>query len=526
MNEDARSRRSAGEVYGRAVLPLPTGAEAAAADRAARERFGVPERVLMESAGRAAALVLQRLYPSGRIVGAAGSGNNGGDLAVMLRVLREWGRDATLIVAGSRPPDPELFHGAEVPAIDADADDAVARALAGADVIVDGLLGTGSKGEPRGRIAAMIERINGAGRPVFALDLPTGTDADTGRVAGTALRARETVTFGWPKLGLLLHPARRYCGRIIAVEIGFPPDAVAGVRTFAVTSTYVRERLRPRMPDAHKGSAGRVLVLAGSRGMAGAAALAAEAAGRAGAGLVRIASDAANRTVVQTLVPEATFLDRDLVTVADLDPMHALIAGPGMGTDKAAGAALERVLDAMPNRPALLDADALNLLATRQDGLAARAATRPLVITPHVAELSRLTGRNVGDIVADSPAAARAAAEAFGCTVLLKGQPSLVAEPDGTLYVGTAGSSDLATAGMGDQLAGVIGALLAAGHDPSEAARLGLQLSGRAADIAALGRSLSPRDVSRSLALAIADPGPVASPLDLPFVTFDQPARW
>lgn len=526
MNEDAQSRRSAGEVYGRAVLPLPTAAEAAAADQAAREQVGIPERVLMESAGRAAALVLHRLYPGGRIAGVAGSGNNGGDLAVMLRVLRAWGRDVALITAGSRPPDPSLLHGAELPALDADAADDVERTLAAAEVIVDGLMGTGSKGEPRGRIGAIIDRINDAGRPVFALDLPSGTDADTGRVARRVIRARETVAFGWPKLGLLLHPARQYCGRIIAVEIGFPPDAAAHVRSFAITPSFVRGRLRARAPDAHKGSAGRVLVLAGSSGMAGAAALAAEAAGRAGAGLVRIASDAANRIVLQTLVPEATFLGRDHFTPADLDPMHALVAGPGMGTDDLARAALVRALDAMPGRPALLDADALNLLAAEQGALAAVAAERPLVITPHVAELSRLAGREVGDILSDAPAAAREAARAFSCVVLLKGQPSLVAEPDGTLHVSTAGSSDLATAGMGDQLAGVIGALLAAGHDPSEAARLGLQFSGRAADIAALGRSLSPRDVSRNLALALADPGPAASPLGLPFVTFDQPARW
>lgn len=508
-------------VFGRLQVPLPTAAQAASADRAAQREFDVPGRVLMESAGRAAALVLHRLYPHGRICGVAGSGNNGGDLLVMLRVLHTWGREVVLIAAGSAPPDATLLHGENIPILAADnAGDELSQAA----VIVDGMLGTGTQGPPRGRTIDWIRRINDAAVPVIALDLPSGVDATTGRAADNAVRADVTVTFGWPKLGLLLHPAREHCGRIVAVEIGFP-DGCLSAAAQLITPAYARAHLRPREASAHKGTAGRLLVLAGHDGMAGAAAIAAIAAMRAGAGLLRIASAASNRVILQTLAPEATFLDRSAVSADDLEPMHALVAGPGLGTDDEARTSLERVLEHMRGRPTLLDADALNIHARERGALRDVAAATPLVITPHARELSRIMDASLDDILDDMPGAARAAAREIGCVVLLKGQPSLIAVPDGTLLVNSTGSSDTATAGMGDQLAGTIGAFLCGGCDPQVSAALGLFLSGRAADLAGLGRSLSPGDVSDHLAPAFADPGPASSPLDLPFVTFDQPAR-
>jgi ADP-dependent NAD(P)H-hydrate dehydratase / NAD(P)H-hydrate epimerase len=518
-----RAVRRPVDVFGRGEVYLPTAREAAAADRLAREDAGIPGRVLMESAGRAAALVLDRLYPRGRIAGVAGTGNNGGDLVVMLRVLQAWGRDVCMIAAGPKPPDAALLHGDSVPLVSGET--AVA-ALAGADVIVDGVLGTGAAGPPRDWADPWIRRMGEAGAPVLALDLPSGVDASTGQVHGAAVRAECTVTFGWPKLGLLLHPARPHCGRLVAVEIGFPSARPADVLARAITADWLRDNLLTRAPDAHKSSAGRLLILAGSNGLAGAAAIAVEAALRGGAGLIRVASDACNRQVLQTLVPEATFLDRDVLSDEDVDGMHALVAGPGMGQDAAAAAALRRALAAMPGVPTLLDADALNVLATEPAALQRIAGERPLVITPHAKELSRLTGSPVDGIVADPVDAARRAAERFDCAVLLKGQPSMVAAPDGTLLVNTTGSSDVATAGMGDQLSGIVGALMAGGQQPLPAAAAGLFLSGRAADLCAMGPALTPADVSARLGEALADPGPRVSTLGLPFVTFDQPQRW
>lgn len=511
------------DVYGREDMALLAAAEAAERDRVAQERGGVPGRVLMENAGRAAAMVIDRLYPRGRIVAAVGSGNNGGDALVALRALRSWGREVAWVPAGSRSPDLALLHGVDVPRIDPEATGA---AFASADVVIDGILGTGSAGAPRGRAAEVIDAIARAGRPVVALDVPSGVDPTAGTVEGAAVRAACTITFGWPKQGLLLHPGREHCGRIITVEIGFPPfeDVPSAA---LITPAWAAARLPPRSRSAHKATVGRVLVLAGSSGMVGAAAILVHAALRAGAGYVRLASDPRNREILQTLVPEAVFLDRgdDAAIRSAAGSSDALVAGPGLGLDDEGRAALLRILEATRGVPTLLDADALTWLAREPDAIRASLGERPLALTPHPGEMARLTGGDAREIIVRPIETARALAERLGCTVLLKGQPSVVAAPGEPVLVSTVGSSDLATAGMGDQLSGTIGAMLAAGAEPRTAAALGLFYSARAADLAARGRSLGPRDVSEHLSSAFADPGPDTPPLGLPFVTFDQPPR-
>lgn len=510
-------------VFGREHVALVSAEESARLDRAAREAGGVPERVLMENAGRAAALVLSRLFGRGRIVAAVGGGNNGGDAIVALRALAAWGRDVAYVAVSEREPDAALRHGHRVERLSGDP----AAVFSAADVIVDGILGTGASGAPRERAAAVIEAMNGSGRPIVALDLPSGVDGTTGAVPGAAVNAAVTVTFGWPKRGLLLNPGRRHGGRIVAVEIGFPPLS-GPVGAELITPAWCAARLRPRGLAAHKGSVGRVLVLAGGPGMAGAAVLAARSAQRAGAGLVRVASAETNRVILQTAVPEAVFVDRsDRTALAEaVAQVEAVVAGPGMGTDESARAALETVLDAGAGRPTLLDADALTLLARGRGRLGELAAGRAVVLTPHPGEMSRLTGETVPEIVGAPLDAARELAEESGCVVLLKGSPSVVAAAGEPVLVNTVGSSDVAAAGMGDQLTGAIGAFLAAGSPARHAAALGLFYSGRAAELAERGRSLSPLDVTEHLARAFAEPGPQSSPLGLPFILFDQPPRW
>ncbi|MBX6364617.1 MAG: NAD(P)H-hydrate dehydratase, partial [Gemmatimonadetes bacterium] len=227
--------------------------------------------------------------------------------------------------------------------------------------------------------------------------------------------------------------------------------------------------------------------------------------------------------ILESLVPETIFVDREGALPPGVD---ALVAGPGMGTDAAARRALDRALEATAGRPALLDADALTLLAADWAALRAHAASRPIVLTPHPGEAARLMGGSAADVVARRPEVARELAERTGCVVLLKGQPSVVAAPGAPLLVNTTGSSDVAAAGMGDQLSGTIGALLAAGLPTRDAAGAGLFFAGRAADLAARGRSLSPRDVSAHLHAAFARPGASGAPFGLPFVSFDQPPRW
>lgn len=510
-------------MYGRADVAAVLPAEAAALDRSAREQEGVPERVLMESAGRAAALVLDRLFPRGSVVIIAGSGNNGGDAAVVGRTLLSWGRPVRLFTAGGSPPDTALRHGFNLEFEDLQG---LAAAATGAAVLVDGILGTGARGVPRPPASAAIESANASGRPVLALDLPSGVDSATGRVESQAIRAAITVTFGWPKTGLMFQPARDHCGRLIAVEIGFPPSEAPATGACLLTPAWAAARLPPRPPDAHKGISGRLLILAGTEGMAGAAVIAARSAQRAGAGLVRLASAATNRIVLQSAVPEATFVDRTGLDPNDLQSIRALLAGPGIGTDGGARHALENAIELTPGRPAVFDADALNLFARETERLIAIARERMTLITPHPAELARLSGVSIEDITADPIRAAREAASRFGCVVLLKGQPSIIASPDEPLLINTSGSSDVAAGGMGDQLSGAIGAMLAAGLDARSAAGVALYFCGRAADLAHLGRGLSPEDVSAHLPAAFANPGARFSSLRLPFVTFDQPPRW
>ena len=509
-------------VFGRERVALLTAEESAALDRRAQEG-GIPERALMENAGRAAALVIQRLHPRGRVVAVVGSGNNGGDAIVALRSLRSWGRDVAWLPAGSRDPDQGLAAGFDLPRLDPDS---AARSFAEADVLVDGILGTGVTGEPREPAATIIRRMNASGRPIVALDIPSGVDPTTGGVPGVAVEAVATIQFGWPKTGALFQPGRARCGRLIAVEIGFPPLEANEAGAAVITPGWARSRLPAREPDAHKNSVGRVTVVAGRRGMAGAAAIAGLSAMRAGAGYARIVSDDANRVIIQSSVPEALFVDRsDAAAVAEaVGECDALLVGPAIGTDTAGGELLDRVLDARGDRGAVLDADALTLLAGRDDGL--RGLGARTVLTPHPGEMRRLVP-DAGDRVGSDPmGVARSLAQDTGVAVLLKGAPSVVASPDGPVLVSALGSSDLATAAMGDQLGALTATFLAAGAEPVDAAGLGLAFGGRASELAGLGRSLTPRDVAAALPRAFENPGPERSSLELPFVLFDQPARW
>lgn len=497
-------------------LPLPTSEEMQAWDARAIERLGVPAAVLMESAGRAAARVLHELYPEGSVVAAVGRGNNGGDAIVLLRSLRAWGREvAALPVRGAELPA-ALLHGWEIPALDP-SDPALQRAA----VVVDGLLGTGAKGPPREPEAALIRAIAGGGRPVLALDGPSGVELTTGVAADPAVRAAVTVTFGAPKRGLVLFPGREHAGRVVVVEIGLPPAGPGEVTAALITREWVRATLRRRTPHGHKGGSGTLAILAGHPGMGGAAILVAMGALRAGCGKVRSIAPEANRVPLQTVVPEGLFVDRDGEGVAEvLESADALVVGPGMGTDGRAEELLRLALR-VATGPLLLDADAVTLIS-RDPAMLDGAPVERIVMTPHPGEMSRLLGRETRAIVADPFGAARDAAERFGCALLLKGSPSVVAAPGEPALVNVAGHSGIATSGMGDTLAGVIGALLGVGTTPRDAAAMGLFLAGRAAEALGRGRPLLPRDVAGALPDALEleeEPGALSMPeviLDLP----------
>jgi NAD(P)H-hydrate epimerase len=373
--------------------------------------------------------------------------------------------------------------------------------------------------------------MNRAPAPVVALDIPSGADAVTGDTPGPVVQADCTIALGWPKLGSLLHPARAHAGRLVGVEIGFPEPGPDTFRAHAITPAW-GDQVRPRRdPDSHKNRAGNVLVLAGRVGMAGAAILSARAAIRSGAGYVRIASVGGNRSLLQEAVPDAVFVDRDdreaLAEAAAA--ASALLIGPGMGTDPEAAGAAQVALDAAPGTPVVMDADALTLLAEATAGPASALAEwtgdREVVLTPHPGEMARLLDQAVPEVMVDRPGRARALAAETGAVILLKGIPSVVGRPDGSLLVDTVGTSDLAAAGMGDALAGSIAALQAQGTPAATAAGLGLLTTGRAAVLADRGAGLSPEEVIGCLPDALRE-GPGETDLPHPFVLFDQdPAR-
>jgi ADP-dependent NAD(P)H-hydrate dehydratase / NAD(P)H-hydrate epimerase len=380
---------------------------------------------MMRRAGAAVAEELMRCFPDARRIGLhAGGGANGGDGRIAAELLRAQGRE----VVADRP-----------------------------HVVVDALLGTGLKGEPREKTSALIEQINAAGVPVVAVDVPSGVNASTGEVAGAAVRADLTVTMHGPKVGLAVAPGRFCAGEVVVADIGLEP---AQTEHRLVTPEILAEVPRRSARD-NKYTAGHVLVVGGSRGMTGAPALAARAALRADVGYVTIAAPAESLPVLETLVLEA--VKRPLADVFEAAAKaRALAVGPGLGREEEAKALVRRLL-AEVELPAVVDADALFELEPAE-------WPAPRVLTPHEGELARLLGRESKEIAAHRLASVREAAERFQAVVVLKGEDSLVAAPGRGVLVCALGLPSLSTAGTGDVLTGVTAAFLAKGMEPQRAA--------------------------------------------------------
>ena len=457
---------------------LPTAVEMAEIDRVAIESGAIPERALIENAGRALARHVQERFPAGRVTVLAGSGHNGADALVAGRTLSAWGRSVGFVQCGSRAPEPDILAGW---GLTLDSAEALDRELAAAGTVIDGILGTGLTTAPRPPQASVIERVNAARAAVVSVDGPSGVDFTTGRVPGAAIRADLTVTFGWPKLGLLRFPARERIGDLVSVEIGFPPPEPPPLAR-AVTASWMAGLLGVRPADGHKGDAGYLAIIGGELGMAGAVVLAARAAIRAGVGIVRVVSSPENREIVQTGVPEAVFVDwsESEAVVSTLRWAGAVAVGPGLGVAPERAALVVRAREAA-SVPLVLDADALNVLsaeaAKEGSALGPSAPGRPVLLTPHPGEMARLLGSSVDEVREDPPAAARRLADATRATVLLKGAPTWVATPGGELRATTLVSPAFASGGMGDVLTGVCGACLASGLATADAASAALTLT-------------------------------------------------
>ncbi len=486
-------------------MKIVTAAQMRALDRAASEGRGLAGRVLMERAGTAvaeAAARLARERPLGDVVIVCGRGNNGGDGFVAARHLVKLGFPVRVLlvgaaaeVAGDAQENLQRLQEAALTASEVQQAAPVAEACRQASVVVDALLGTGLSGEVRGLAAEVIQAMNEAGPPVLAVDIPSGLEADTGAVLGVAVRAVATVTMGLPKLGLYLYPGMDFAGEISVADIGFPDDLVAE-SPFAATLTeaeWVGQLLPRRVRSAHKGDLGRVLLIAGSVGMTGAATLAAEAALRAGTGLAYVGVPESLNDVLEVKLTEAlTYplpetperslhrraLDRILARSEEMD---ALAIGPGVSRHPET-AALIRELVARVQKPFVLDADGLNAVA--EDPSALEGEHAPCVLTPHPGEMSRLLGLSIGEVQAKRLEVARAAAARFRSTVVLKGQYSVVADAE-RLMLNPTGNPGMATGGTGDVLTGVIASLIGQHLSVFKAAAAGAYLQGLAGDVAA-----------------------------------------
>ncbi len=514
------------------MIRVATAEEMRRADRRATERFGVPSLLLMENAGRGAADAIERAFGPARgrrIAVVCGKGNNGGDGFVVVRHLA--GRGAAVAawlvgraaeVRGDAATNLDAVVRSGLPlaeAADAAGLEALRRGLADADFVVDALLGTGVSGPATGLVADAIAAVNAAGRPVCALDLPSGLSADHGRLLGPTVRARVTVTFGLPKLGLFLHPAAAHAGRVEVVDLGVPRAWLEeGLGVSLVEAEDIAAVFPPRPADAHKGHYGHLLVVAGSLGKTGAAVLAALGALRVGTGLVTCALPATQQPIVAAHLAEAmtealpetgaqTLSAKALERLLELaGRVDAVAVGPGVGLEAETQGAI-RDLAVAVERPMVLDADALTALVGQVQRL--RDARGPRLLTPHPGEAARLLGRSAADVQADRIASARALAEASGAWVALKGAGTLVASPGGSpaeVTLNPTGNPGMATGGMGDVLTGITGGLLAQGLRPEPALRAAVYLHGLAGDLAAAERGdagLLASDVAHAVPTAI-----------------------
>ncbi len=471
-------------------------AQVRALDRAAIDGHGVPGYELMCRAGAEAFAELHARWPQARqIAVVCGGGNNAGDGYVVACLALADGLEAKLLhlVEPDRLKGDAAIAAADWHAAGGQSEPFDAARLADADVIVDAMLGTGLERPVEGAWADAVAAINRAGAPVLALDTPSGLDTDRGVAFGCAVRATATVTFVGQKPGLLTGDGPEHAGAVRFARLELPDAVYSGETPVArLLDDGDLEPVRtPRRRNSHKGEHGRVLVVGGNMGMSGAALLAGSAALRAGAGLVSLATRPEHAAALTAARPE--LMCHGVLTAADLRPLlrsaDVVAIGPGLGRDGWAVALLGAALDC--GRPLVVDADALNLLAAEP------LRRNDWVLTPHPGEAARLLGTDTAALQADRLAAVEQLQERFGGAVVLKGAGSLVADGVDSPALCREGNPGMAVGGFGDLLTGIVAALRAQGLNAGQAARAGVLLHARGADIAAADgeRGLLPSDV-------------------------------
>lgn len=470
-------------------MNIVTPSEMAEIDRLTIEDKGLNSLVLMENAARS---ILQHI-PEGRVGVLVGPGNNGGDGLVLARALQERGREVSvLLLAEKLSPDStvqeELAKNWGVRSYKFLPEHDLVRArkfFDSCDVLVDALFGTGLTRELAGRWKDIVELANEVDLHRLAVDIPSGVDGSNGQILGCAFRAHQTVTFGCLKRGHVTNPGALYCGVIHLTQPGFHPDVLQRFDRIQLFSQEWANRLLPKnWTTMHKGDNGKLLLVTGSETYPGAGALSALGALRAGAGLVSQSTTNKLKSALLQWAPEAIPLDR--AYELDLTPFHAIVVGSGLGPE--AGSLGVTVLEGS-KVPTVVDADALDYVPSLE-----KARRGHLILTPHPGELSRLLGKPVSELEKDRIGFALHAADELGCVVCFKGSPTVCASPEGRAFVNSTGNPVLAQGGTGDLLAGMIGAYLAYGLPPLEAAAAASYLHGLAADLAC--QEIGPRGVT------------------------------
>jgi len=495
-------------------LYLLTAEEMQQLDRTAIKDLGIPGVVLMENAGLR---VLETIYqivgdPNGKkVVIFAGKGNNGGDGFVVARHLLNAGAEVKVLLfadIGEISGDAKinlnvlLAMGHKVfPVNNPNSLNIVKLGTAYTDLVVDAIFGTGFKGSVPEHYANIIEIINNSGKPVVSVDIPSGLEANSGLVHGACIRATATVTFAHAKIGLLVQQGPEYAGKLTVADISIPPGLAQkqGIKRFLVTDELIRGIIPARKPEGHKGTYGRVLVVGGSQGLSGAAVLASTAALRAGAGLVTLAvpvglhdlmeiklTEVMTRPLPQTedlcIGTEALAVVREMVENSDV-----LALGPGLSTGDSTVEFVRQLLPGL-QKPAVIDADGLNALVGASEIMDDCAAA--VVMTPHPGEMARLMGIKTGEVQNNRVEVCLEAAKRWKAVMVLKGNRTIIAHPDGTLYVNPTGNPGMATGGTGDVLTGIIAGLLGQGLSALEAAVAGVYFHGLAGDLAAAGKGM------------------------------------
>jgi NAD(P)H-hydrate epimerase len=477
-------------------------------DRRTIDEFHIPAGTLMENAGRRVVEEIERSWGPVKekaVVIAAGKGNNGGDGLVVARLLKE--RSARVSVFLLTSPDAlsadartqlERFHkiSGRVSVLKEETLSDLERELSQSDWVVDALFGTGLSSPVEGLAARVIGALNASGKPVAAVDLPSGIHTDTGRVMGIAVKAAVTVTFALPKRGLLLYPGSDYTGRLTIADIGIPQALVRQIPADVewITPDEIADSLKRRPMSAHKGRFGHVLVIAGSAGKGGAAVMASLSAFRVGAGLVTLALPSGlegtlpDRPLEIMTLPLPQTADRSLGKAA-LEPLITFAKdktvaaiGPGLSTHPETAEVVHGLITQLAI-PMVIDADGLNNLVGHLDLL--KQARAPIVLTPHPGEMARLIGATTAEVQADRLGIAADFVQRHPVTLVLKGARTIIASRSGVLTINSTGNPGMATAGTGDVLTGMIAGLIAQGHTPDTAACLGVYLHGLAGDMAA-----------------------------------------